>query len=725
MISGNKKLNILHLTAWGEPCGIADYARDMVNALNTHGLLNEIYPIKNEFFDPMSQSMMSFYARASLADVIHIQHEFLFFSDKNIKHSIGNFHHVLKKLKKLQKPIVVSFHTNIKFLYPDFYQPTSAKDFIQNLGCWVLSKYWKNKISRFFKKHTNFQAIVHTKETRSTFIHSGFSPEKVDLIPLGILPRNALISMDKPLAKEKLNYPKDCILLSIFGFVINNKGHEFAIKALKLLPPHYHLAIVGGPNPKSKKLILDEVLQLVYENPEIKNRVRVTGYVDTETRDLYHAATDICLAPYKETYGNASGSAGIGWALSSGNPIIASRIATFNEINQEADCFLMCAQKSVFELAWLIEYLMADNNLQTKLVKNALKYAANNQWSNVVHQIINSYRKCLGDLVDCNIKLSNAVGYNMMVEAAAFDPVSQECKKGTPYQQEAVELMLQLVKPNSKILDVGAHIGTFSLAAAANDCQVLAIEASPFHAQLIKSSAKNNQFDQLHVFNAAVSDVPGSLEFHVNGPWGGVVMPEDNSSHEGTIVKVQALPIRDVLKELEWSMVDFIKMDIEGYEIAALTSMSELLQDPKAPPIFYESNSVGLERYGQTPQKLKALLEGFGYQNYLFDRGRLAPVKVEDFQTNPCVDYLAIKQPIEVLSQYIRPPLSEVEMIQRVVNMCSHPLASQRAVLAKALRQADEWIVNNARVKRALDRLKVDRDSDVREQAAWWNPQSV
>jgi len=723
--SKNKKLKILHLTRWDEICGIADYARDMVDGLNACEVVNEIYPIKSEFCHPTSQNLAPFYARALLADLIHIQHEFSFFGQNNLKQSIENFHYILKKLKRLEKPVIVSFHTDIQFFDTNINHLIKEEGLKKTLKyfllSWMVKQYWKIKIACFFKKRSNFWAIAHTKKTRLSFINAGFSAEKIDVIPLGILPRNTLVLMDKLVAKEKLGYSKDTILISIFGFVIEKKGHEFAVKALQWLPKEYHLAIVGGVHPGGQSLILDEILKLVYEDPTIRDRVRVTGYVDADTRDLYHAATNICLAPY---YGNTSGSAGIGWALSSGNPIIVSRTNTFNEINQEANCFLMCSQKSVFELAWLIEYLMADVNLQEKLIKNALKYAADNQWSNIAREIITCYQKGLGKLVNYTITLPNKVNYSIVVETEFPDPVNQECMKGKAYQEDAVELMLKLVNPNSKILDIGAHIGTFSLAAAANGCKVLAIEASPFHAGLIKSSAKSNQFDQLKVINAAVSDSDGFLEFFPDGPWGRVILSQDNSSLN-RVTRVKASSVRDLLKEAGWKKVDFIKMDIEGYEMAALKGMSELLECSEAPSVFYESNSFGLEKYEQTPQKLKMFFEQAGYQNYLFVGGRLAPVKAEDFQASPCVDYLAIKQLPEGLSQYIRPPLYQDEIIQTVLSMCAHPLASQRALLAKALKQADTWILNHKKVKNALDRLKVDPDKNVRNEAVWWSSQSI
>jgi hypothetical protein len=107
---------------------------------------------------------------------------------------------------------------------------------------------------------------------------------------------------------------------------------------------------------------------------------------------------------------------------------------------------------------------------------------------------------------------------------------------------------------------------------------------------------------------------------------------------------VRATTVDDLLEELGWERVDFIKMDIEGSEVSAVRGMARLLSRADAPPIFFESNRHTLGFFDKTPSDLKASLAALGYRNYLVAQNRLIPVLPETEQQDTVVDYLAIKE---------------------------------------------------------------------------------
>jgi glycosyltransferase involved in cell wall biosynthesis len=216
----------------------------------------------------------------------------------------------------------------------------------------------------------------------------------VTLRPHGIAERDVsyhAISRDE--ARSRLGLPADSVLLTIFGFVAAYKGHSLAVDALKKLPATFHLAIVGGPSPTDPSdLTLDSVLASWQD--EAPDRLHITGYAPRETIDLYHAATDICLAPFRPEF--HSGSASIGWALASGKPIIATNIPAFAEIQREGDCLLMCTPNCMHELAWHIRRLAGDRQLQHNLAQNALGYAQRHSWRQVSRALRDMYREMIG-----------------------------------------------------------------------------------------------------------------------------------------------------------------------------------------------------------------------------------------------------------------------------------------------------------------------------------------
>src|SRR6516165_9821669 len=90
------------------------------------------------------------------------------------------------------------------------------------------------------------------------------------------------------------------------------------------------------------------------------------------------------------------------------------------------------------------------------------------------------------------IPVREGLSFDIVIGAEADDPFSQAFAQGSFPSGPLTDLMLQLVRPGDSVLDLGAHIGTFSLAAAALGCRVLSVEASPRNAKLLQASVARN-----------------------------------------------------------------------------------------------------------------------------------------------------------------------------------------------------------------------------------------
>ena len=244
------------------------------------------------------------------------------------------------------------------------------------------------------------------------------------------------------------------------------------------------------------------------------------------------------------------------------------------------------------------------------------------------------------------------------------DPVSLSYKNGVMHHLgDLLDLAVQVLRPGDRVLDLGAHIGGFALAASAMGCEVIAMEASPRNAELIKISAVHNDFKKLEILNAAVNDKKTKLDFCVAGPWGTVANPVMTQQFES--ISIPALRVDDVLSERGWNKVDFIKLDVEGSEVRALQGMSRLLKKPDAPIIYFESNTHTLGLFGEDHHKLKGLLRDAGYHLYKKSPSGLEQVSAEDEQQETCVDYIASKDPSIVLHDFSTQPPDSKQSCER------------------------------------------------------------
>lgn len=321
------------------------------------------------------------------------------------------------------------------------------------------------------------------------------------------------------------------------------------------------------------------------------------------------------------------------------------------------------------------------------------------------------------DLASATIGLAEGLRYEIMVDRTSADPITTTFLTGHCLFQDLVSLMLELVSQGDVVLDVGAHIGTFTLAAAAAGCQVLAIEAAPVNADLLRRSVHRNGFHGVRVASAAVSDEPGTVQFCPIGPWGTVT----NGRASALAREVPAVTIDELLFELAIPPPKFVKMDIEGSEIKALRGMTSVLALDDAPALLLESNGHTLNLLGVTPSELLRDIEAFGYTAYMVHGRRLVPFTSAELQPRTEVDYLALKHWPESLQGWqLAPPLTTHERIALLVEDCHSLSEDCRAYIGRSIGDAPPELLADPELASALDAMTKDPVEAVRLAVGWW-----
>lgn len=125
-----------------------------------------------------------------------------------------------------------------------------------------------------------------------------------------------------------------------------------------------------------------------------------------------------------------------------------------------------------------------------------------------------------------------------------------------------------LLSKNSKVLDLGANRGEFSLEVQRRwGCEVHAVEPTPELANILRNSG------QLNVHEVAVNQHSQTVLFKIdkiNSEASIIVTIKDDD-----VINVSAVKLDDLLKNI--SGVDLIKIDVEGNEIEILSTVSDEL----------------------------------------------------------------------------------------------------------------------------------------------------
>jgi FkbM family methyltransferase len=333
------------------------------------------------------------------------------------------------------------------------------------------------------------------------------------------------------------------------------------------------------------------------------------------------------------------------------------------------------------------------------------------------------------EIVYHTVKLSTGTRYEIAIDARWTDPITSGIVHGDAWFLDDFYVLLDLVQPGDMVLDLGGHIGTFALAAAALGCRVVCVEAAPGNVALLNAAVARNGFDRMRVVWGAVTERDGTLTFLPHGPWGTIMNPSVTRSPdmiratELAPVEVPALTGDQLMQGLDCGRIDFVKMDIEGSEVSALQSMPGVLADYVGPTILYESNAHALSFFGETPRRLAATLRGFGYTSYLVKPGQLVPILSGDFQPECVTNCLAVKgSPPRLPGRGITPPRSHEEVVRSLICESLTAPTYERAALARGLKGAEPAFLTDPGVAVVLRLLRNDTDEAVRAAASWSAP---
>ena len=171
------------------------------------------------------------------------------------------------------------------------------------------------------------------------------------------------------------------------------------------------------------------------------------------------------------------------------------------------------------------------------------------------------------------------------------------------YEYEKQQLIARAVQPNTVFYDVGANVGFYTLLGSrlVGAGKVFAFEPLAKNLEYLNRHLVLNHIQNVEVLDVAVSDENGAacFEVEVTGSMG-------HLSHGGT-VKVQTATLDSLLEQGRILPPDYIKMDIEGAELAALRGAQRCIERYR-PQIFLATH--GHEIHSQCCR----LLESWGFE---------------------------------------------------------------------------------------------------------------
>lgn len=198
------------------------------------------------------------------------------------------------------------------------------------------------------------------------------------------------------------------------------------------------------------------------------------------------------------------------------------------------------------------------------------------------------------------------------------------------FEKATVDLLCQMIRPGMTVIDIGAHVGYFTLPMAkwvGPTGRVYAFEPEASNFSLLQRNVAVNGYRHVVAVQKCVTDKTGLVELFLS---------ERGSAYHSTHhdhwvgrqkVVVEGITLDDFLEAEGWPWISLVKMDIEGGEAAALRGMSKLLRRANSLKLVVEFNPGRLDSCGVNPAEFVGTLAACGFEIRLIeDDGELRPM---------------------------------------------------------------------------------------------------
>lgn len=188
-------------------------------------------------------------------------------------------------------------------------------------------------------------------------------------------------------------------------------------------------------------------------------------------------------------------------------------------------------------------------------------------------------------------------------------------EQGVP-EQALINWSHELLRPDQWFVDIGAHVGTYTLSLAQRAAGVHAFECSPRTYNFLCANIALHGLDyRVKTYNVALGHQTGTTRYYIrSGDGGGNGCLEFEKDRSNRFVEVPMKRLDDYNLE----NVGLIKIDVEGYEKQVLQGAQETLRRNGYPKILFESWEDWRETEGvpagQLRRELFDYIHSLGYR---------------------------------------------------------------------------------------------------------------
>lgn len=159
------------------------------------------------------------------------------------------------------------------------------------------------------------------------------------------------------------------------------------------------------------------------------------------------------------------------------------------------------------------------------------------------------------------------------------DYIGRRIRETGIYEGTVLAFLIPLLQgmDNPVVLDIGANIGNHSLALAPHASRLYAFEPMPAVYNVLARNLSDNNLNHARAIHCGLSDHDGEARLHVNteGNLGASSLEQRSGTTEPVDVNLRHGD--SLMASLGVAAVDFVKLDVEGHELAVLEGLERTL----------------------------------------------------------------------------------------------------------------------------------------------------
>jgi FkbM family methyltransferase len=192
--------------------------------------------------------------------------------------------------------------------------------------------------------------------------------------------------------------------------------------------------------------------------------------------------------------------------------------------------------------------------------------------------------------------------------------------------KEEIGLLQKNIRKGDTVLDIGANIGFYTKlfsGLAGDSGKVYAFEPDPTNFKYLEKNTRG--LKNVVLYNKAVSDHTGTITLYKS-----TMLNVDHKTYaSGEFSEKHEIPCVAIDDLLPNKKIDFIKIDIQGYEYYAFKGMNEILSNSPGLTIVSEFFPYGIKQSGVTLQDFLVFFSEKGFNVTLIGGERTIPVNAD------------------------------------------------------------------------------------------------